>query len=240
MQNTHLFGLFALWIGSLQAANWYLRQAYQQGYEFYVSLFLVCSFLGGFVALFFRKFAQPAYSVERFFAGGDVKWSTRVSIAAGTLFAALICLSWLFYPDPALQQTILARRINIPLDLMHTLSKGPTWEIMLKLFLLYAPLVVFYPVLEELLFRGLLLCRLKEHLNPWLARICVTCLFVIQHDIFSQGVGYAAKHATSHFVWGLIYLWLAERGGNLKPAITVHVMKNLMVVAIGLRSYFPQ
>ena len=86
--------------------------------------------------------------------------------------------------------------------------------------------VILAPLLEELLFRGLLLQRASRNWSKWPSVIIVALLFAIYHGNPIQGI-YA-------FLMGLIMCLLAYRYKALLPSILFHFSANLTIVILGL------
>jgi len=91
-------------------------------------------------------------------------------------------------------------------------------------FLVFA-VVIMAPLLEEVLFRGLLLQALRRRMPFWPAALVVTALFSALHALQFQDylpalAGIAAL--------GLLLAWLRERSGSLWPPILVHAGFNLL------------
>ena len=82
--------------------------------------------------------------------------------------------------------------------------------------------VVFAPVFEELVFRGLLYGTLRARLAWPLAATASALVFATAH-------GYGAAGFVSVFLSGVLWAWAYERTGSLLPAITAHVLNNAAV-----------
>ena len=86
------------------------------------------------------------------------------------------------------------------------------------------------PVLEEVLFRGVLLQGLLQHQRPWVAIGQQALLFGIFHLNPAQGL-----HA---FLIGLLLGWLCYRTGSVVLTSCLHALNNL--AAFGLLIWFPR
>lgn len=84
--------------------------------------------------------------------------------------------------------------------------------------------VIVTPVVEELIFRGLVFRRMKEYTSFWPAAIVSSLLFGLYHMNLIQGI-YA-------FLFGLILCLLYDRYANLAAAIMVHFGANLLSVIL--------
>lgn len=84
--------------------------------------------------------------------------------------------------------------------------------------------VIVTPVVEELVFRGLVFRRMKEYTSFWPAAIVSSVLFGLYHMNLVQGI-YA-------FLFGIIICLLYDRYGHLAAAIMVHFGANLLSVIL--------
>ncbi|MGH7276152.1 MAG: lysostaphin resistance A-like protein, partial [Candidatus Rokuibacteriota bacterium] len=80
--------------------------------------------------------------------------------------------------------------------------------------------VVLTPVLEELLFRGLLFATLRRGLGAQTAALASAAVFALAH-------GYGALGFASVFWSALLWAWAYERTGSLLPCIASHAADNL-------------
>lgn len=88
--------------------------------------------------------------------------------------------------------------------------------------------VVVAPIVEETIFRGLILSRLRKVMPGWLSVIISALLFGVCHGQIVW-ICYA-------FVLGLIFGVMAQRSGSVLPSLLAHVLFN----AIGqFSSYIP-
>lgn len=95
---------------------------------------------------------------------------------------------------------------------------GATW------ILVVIRAVIVTPVVEELVFRGLVFRRMKEYTSFWPAAIVSSLLFGLYHMNLVQGI-YA-------FLFGIILCLLYERYGHLAAAIVIHFGANLLSVIL--------
>ncbi len=84
--------------------------------------------------------------------------------------------------------------------------------------------VIVTPVVEELVFRGLVFRRMKEYTSFWPAAIVSSLLFGLYHMNLIQGI-YA-------FLFGIIIAVLYDRYGHLAAAVMVHFGANLLSVIL--------
>ena len=82
--------------------------------------------------------------------------------------------------------------------------------------------VVFAPVFEELIFRGLLYGTLRTRLAWPLAAAGSALVFALAH-------GYGVVGFLSIVLSGMLWAWVYERTGSLLPAILAHVVNNAAV-----------
>jgi membrane protease YdiL (CAAX protease family) len=82
--------------------------------------------------------------------------------------------------------------------------------------------IVFAPVFEELIFRGLLHGTLRTRLGWPLAAVVSGFVFALAH-------GYGVAGFVSVFLSGVLWAWVYERTGSLLPAILAHAVNNAAV-----------
>ena len=82
--------------------------------------------------------------------------------------------------------------------------------------------LVFAPVFEELIFRGLLYGTLRVRLAWPLAALGSALVFALAH-------GYGVAGFVSVFLSGLLWAWSYERTGSLLPAMAAHAANNAAV-----------
>jgi membrane protease YdiL (CAAX protease family) len=82
--------------------------------------------------------------------------------------------------------------------------------------------VVFAPVFEELIFRGLLYGTLRTRLAWPLAAVASALVFALAH-------GYGAAGFLSVFLSGALWAWVYERTGSLLPSMAAHIVNNATV-----------
>jgi membrane protease YdiL (CAAX protease family) len=83
--------------------------------------------------------------------------------------------------------------------------------------------ILFAPVFEELIFRGLLYGTLRTRLTWPLAAAASALVFALAH-------GYGAAGFASVFLSGVLWAWVYERTGSLLPSIAAHMVNNAAVV----------
>lgn len=82
--------------------------------------------------------------------------------------------------------------------------------------------LVFAPVFEELVFRGLLFGTLRRRLGFAAAAFLSAGVFALAH-------GYGALGFASVFWSGLLWAWAYEKTGSLLPSMAAHALNNLLV-----------
>jgi membrane protease YdiL (CAAX protease family) len=82
--------------------------------------------------------------------------------------------------------------------------------------------VVFAPIFEELIFRGLLYGSLRARFSWPVAAVASALIFGLAHGYGPAGFG-------SVLASGLLWAYLYERTGSLVPGIVAHVANNLAV-----------
>jgi uncharacterized protein len=82
--------------------------------------------------------------------------------------------------------------------------------------------ILFAPVFEELIFRGVLYGTLRARLSWPLAALGSALIFALAH-------GYGIAGFLSVFLSGVLWAWVYERTGSLLPSITAHVANNAAV-----------
>ena len=82
--------------------------------------------------------------------------------------------------------------------------------------------VVFAPIFEELIFRGLLYGSLRARFSWPIAGVASALVFGLAH-------GYGTAGFFSVFLSGLLWAWLYERTGSLLPCVAAHVASNAAV-----------
>ena len=80
------------------------------------------------------------------------------------------------------------------------------------------------PVVEEILFRAMLLSRLRRAMGAWPAILTSAAVFAIIHFILDQN---AVLAVPGLFVVGIVLAWFALRDGDLSMPIFVHAGVNL-------------
>ncbi|MDD7738944.1 MAG: CPBP family intramembrane glutamic endopeptidase [Fusicatenibacter sp.] len=99
---------------------------------------------------------------------------------------------------------------------MEKLSSGGMSEITFGAFLLS---VIFAPVFEELLYRGVLFRKLMDYLPFGLCNIVQAAFFGMAHKNLIQGM--------IAFLLGLLLGWMAKYYRSIFPSVFLHIVINL-------------
>lgn len=147
-------------------------------------------------------------------------WGLAVGVALQLLVALLVGpIVELFAPENAPQQGVaeIAERVQGAL--------GQAVFVVL--------IVGVAPVVEEVLFRGMLLSRLRRTMGAWPAILTSAAVFAVIHFVLDQN---AVLAVPGLFVVGVVLGWFALRDGDLSMPIFVHAGVNLtgaMVLIFG-------
>ncbi len=90
--------------------------------------------------------------------------------------------------------------------------------------------VVVAPIVEELLFRGLVLRSLRSRLGPWPAILVQGALFGAIHVQLGVGIENLTVIAALTAV-GIVFGFVADHVGRIGPAIVGHAIFNGVAVA---------
>ena len=105
-------------------------------------------------------------------------------------------------------------------DIAQRVAQSSTQD----LALLILTTVILVPIVEELLFRGLLYRSLKTKTKPLYAAILSAALFALVHG--------EMRVMPQLFVLGLIFSYFYEKNGSLAVPITLHCSNNLIGVTM--------
>lgn len=82
----------------------------------------------------------------------------------------------------------------------------------------FVSLIIFTPILEEMLFRGVLFRGLRERMSFWGSAVIVSILFAAAHAQWNV--------ALDTFALSIALCYLAEKSGSIYPSILLHALKN--------------
>ncbi len=146
------------------------------------------------------------------------RWGDAAWIAAGLALQILVAVvvgSLLnLLPGEPSQQQVVEVASEVPRD----------WV----LVVVFALLVVVAPVVEEIVYRGVLLSRLRRSMGPWPAILVAAGAFAAIHLVDPAAV-YAVPGL---FLIGVALGWLALSTGDLGVPIAVHAGVNLTAVVL--------
>lgn len=182
--------LFAYCTFSLAIQNQYFSVAYP-----FSNIFVLTGMLGLF-------FVSGRSWQELHFAPGQTRKWTRPALVLGLLLAALILA--IYFQQPEL------------------VGKNPTprqWpvDVLLIVALGYA---TFSALMEETIFRGVLLAAAQQHLPAGLAIAAQAFVFAAAH--YHAGFPSQAAGAGLAFVWGAAAGWITLKAGSIYPAYLLH------------------
>jgi len=132
--------------------------------------------------------------------------------AVATGMALVLPASYLIHFLPLPAATVVQAETTHKL-----MTTSPLWLIGLKSLLVY-------PLLEECIYRGIMLQMLRRSLPLWAALLPPTLLFGVTH------LGYSPQNAVFAGIAGLYLAWLSIRSGSLLTSIACHSAINLFVV----------
>lgn len=90
----------------------------------------------------------------------------------------------------------------------------------LQLVFIGLSLVIITPIIEEILFRGILFKGLRRKLPFWFAAVITSTIFALAHGQWNV--------AADTFILSLVLCYLVERSGSVISAILLHAVKNLV------------
>jgi hypothetical protein len=182
--------------------------------------------LGLLVACWFRRGATPANSLLL----RPAQWGLLqyAAFAILTVVTLVVLQQVLFYLTEQLG--------GAPADPMRDLEKlreafGFDEPVTIVLMALLA--VVFAPLAEEFMFRGMLYAAFqKTRLGVIGSAILLSALWAVMHW------GYSSQNLVALFGLGLLFAYIVWRTGSLWPAVVGHAANNLVAV-VALMSYQP-
>ncbi|MEW9623636.1 CPBP family intramembrane glutamic endopeptidase [Rhodanobacter geophilus] len=118
---------------------------------------------------------------------------------------------------------LLAHGHAVPQDVKQ-LGEGASTGFRIALTLVVASIG---PLVEELLFRGVLLSALLRHLRTAWAVLASAALFALVHLPDLHWLWYALPNLA---LLGVVLAWLRLRSGSLWPAVLAHAINNLLAM----------
>lgn len=139
------------------------------------------------------------------------KFELKFWAYAVAAFVAYIIISGLF--TGIIGQAFPGIDLNQQQDLGFTDAAAP-WQ----LVMVFVSLVILPPIVEELLFRGLIFRGFLKYFTPVVAALVTSVLFGVAHGQFNVGI--------DTFALSLVLCFLTYKTGSLWPSIVVHAAKN--------------
>jgi membrane protease YdiL (CAAX protease family) len=139
-------------------------------------------------------------------------WPRLVYVALALIAVALV-------GDAAIEA--LGTLVGIPSHWADGFAEDVLWDPRRAFVINAINVAVWAPIVEELLFRGLLYGTLRTALPVWPAAFVSAALFAIPH-------GYAAAGSLSVLMSGVLWAIAYERTRSLLPGLLAHSANNLM------------
>ena len=158
--------------------------------------------------------------------------SMLLTVAAGLKLRKDWRLKTSSFPIPVIFLSILfIIAMHILIDPLSEILPIP--ESLIKAFhtLLSQPYAAFFvivisaPVLEEILFRGIILDGYLKNYKPWQGIIVSAFLFALLHGNLAQGIG--------AFGMGILFGWVYWKTNSIIPSVLLHFINNA-VAFIGI------
>lgn len=152
---------------------------------------------------------------------GALGFVAAVTLVMATIQATVLLGEWLGQETPVLGHPMLKALVA---------SDSPVGSVML-----IASAVLVAPILEEVIFRGLIQSVMAEVLgegNRWGIVLVASGVFAMIHADFVNWDNWQTLPGL--FVLGLVLGWLYERSGSLWPGILVHIGFNILNIAVAL------
>lgn len=130
----------------------------------------------------------------------------------------MVVPAFLLYFAVSMTLTAIASKVIPGFDVDQAQDVGFTRAGGLQLFVTFLSLVVFTPVLEEIIFRGILFRGLRIRLPFWAAAVITSVLFGLAHMQLNVAVDTLALSLT--------LCYLSEKYNSILPAILLHALKN--------------
>lgn len=97
-------------------------------------------------------------------------------------------------------------------------------DTVVEMLLVLVSVAVVAPVLEEVIFRGVLLSYLRKRLGPWLSIVISAAAFSVVHLLDPNAIAVVP----GLFILGVVLAWVALRRGDLSMPIFIHSGINLL------------
>ena len=135
-------------------------------------------------------------------------WPRAIGLALGTVLVALIASALL---EPIFHGADAQ-------DVVPESGRPPGFWPVAGVVLAYAAVAVVGPLVEELIFRGLLTAALRRRFGPWRTATATAALFAVAHFI--------PRVIPAVFLLGLALAFVYERIGSSVPGMLIHCLYN--------------
>lgn len=161
---------------------------------------------------FLRKAELRSLGLNLGRLGGDLKFTLLAAVGMGAFYLLAAFLYWaalhLFADDATLA---------FKDHLRGAIFKDNSWPALVGV-------VVLFPILEEIWYRGLMYPPMRRELGRWPAIIILSLLFAFAHsNVFP----------INQFFGGLIFVWAYEKRRTLVAPILLHMLGNGALAILG-------
>lgn len=177
--------------------------------------------LGGLAVLVVRRPARQSGGAERALGLDLPEWADTGRVV---LWSLLLLVAQAV--SVALLAAAVPRLRDVPVDNASFLREEPP----LALIAIVVAAVLLAPVVEEVLFRGVVLQGLMPRLGFWPAALLSSLCFGLFHTTALGLDGVPIIVATA--VFGLGLCLLTRRTGRLGPGIGVHALRNALAIGV--------
>ena len=159
--------------------------------------------------------------------GASVLWAARQTTDARRALGLVAPPSWPRAVGLALVTVIGALAVSALLEgLTPETARPPGLSAVIGAVLAYVALALVGPLVEELLFRGLLTAAFRRRFGPWRTALLTSALFALAHLL--------PRVIPPIFLLGLALALVYERVGSTVPGIMVHCVYNGIAVTAAL------
>jgi membrane protease YdiL (CAAX protease family) len=161
---------------------------------------------------FIRKAKLRALGLRLDRLGGDLKFTLVAAIGMGLFYLFAAGVYWL----------VLQVFFENGDAMFRDHLRGAIFDDATVLY--YVGVMLLFPVLEEIWFRGLLYTPMRRELGRWPAIIILSLLFAFAH---SNAV------PVNQFIGGMIFAWAYEKRRTLVAPILLHILGNSALAVLG-------
>jgi membrane protease YdiL (CAAX protease family) len=161
---------------------------------------------------FIRKAKLRALGVRLDRLAGDLKFTFVAAISMGLFYLFAAGVYWL----------VLQVFFENGDAMFRDHLRGAIFDDATLLY--YLGVMLLFPVLEEIWFRGLLYTPMRRELGRWPAIIILSLLFAFAH---SNAV------PVNQFIGGMIFAWAYEKRRTLVAPILLHILGNSALAVLG-------